>query len=301
MMAKDPAERFPDLDTAVHALGAPADKKAGDVVRTQMISLAKSGPQKKVRMSVPMSPIPVQKKKPAAPTAVEGRAAAKRPKPEPAKSSAGKWIGIAAVVLLLAGGGGYYYMNFMQPKPDTAPAPGPVAQGTPQTGTPTAPATDSTASPAETKTAAAPAVPVVDYDSIAAAIEARQRDRQRRDSIAAAAKARRTGTSPQSTKTAPSTQRTEEVAAQQQAAAPPPAPVVPQTGTVKLGTTTPAAFLYINGNNQGAISGIQTITVPAGGEVRLSIRAENCVPWDTSLYVGPGQQITIGRRFPKCP
>src|SRR5687767_13544662 len=109
MMAKDPADRFPDLDTAIHAFGAPPDKKAVDVVRTQMISLAKSGPQKKLRMSVPMSPIPATKKRTApAATAVEPNAApaakavGKRKAPsadvEETKSGggAGKFIGIAA-------------------------------------------------------------------------------------------------------------------------------------------------------------------------------------------------------------
>jgi eukaryotic-like serine/threonine-protein kinase len=68
MMAKDPAERFADCEAAAHALGHPPTKQSGDAVRTQMISLAKSGPQKKLRMSVPMSPIPVGKK-PSAPAA----------------------------------------------------------------------------------------------------------------------------------------------------------------------------------------------------------------------------------------
>src|SRR6185503_19160512 len=80
MMAKDPADRFPDLDTAIHAFGAPVSKKEGDALRTQMISLAKSGPQKKIRMSVPMSPIPVTKKAPPpAATVIEPRA---KPKSE---------------------------------------------------------------------------------------------------------------------------------------------------------------------------------------------------------------------------
>src|SRR5438105_1104659 len=86
MMAKDPADRFPDLDTAIHSFGAPVSKKEGDALRTQMISLAKSGPQKKVRMSVPMSPIPVTKKREVpSPTAIEPAVKApKRQRPEPA-------------------------------------------------------------------------------------------------------------------------------------------------------------------------------------------------------------------------
>jgi serine/threonine protein kinase len=96
MLAKEPGERFPDLDAAVAELGTP-HKKEGDVVRTQMISLAKNGPQKKVRMSVPMSPIPATKKSvsPAAPTVVER---AKKP-----KSSLG--LMAAAIALVVVGAG----------------------------------------------------------------------------------------------------------------------------------------------------------------------------------------------------
>jgi len=130
MMAKDPAERYPDCEAAAHALGTPPTKQSGDAVRTQMISLAKSGPQKKLRMSVPMSPIPVGKK-PAAPaaTAVEPAPRVARPKAKPAGAAAaapeksggaGKWIGIAAVLLGVAGGG--YYFGVMKPKLDAAAA-----------------------------------------------------------------------------------------------------------------------------------------------------------------------------------
>src|ERR1051325_5741132 len=109
MMAKDPAERYPDIDTAIHALGTPPSKAEGDKVRTQMISLAKSGPQKKLRLSQPMSPIPVTKKAPpAAATMAEPAPApkAKRPRPEPEekKSRAGLWAAI--IVLMIVGAGG---------------------------------------------------------------------------------------------------------------------------------------------------------------------------------------------------
>ncbi|HEX7939781.1 MAG TPA: protein kinase, partial [Gemmatimonadaceae bacterium] len=159
MLAKDPADRYADCEEAAKAFAAVhvEAKKSGDVVRTQMISLAKSGPQKKVRMSVPMSPIPVQKKPaPPAVTAIEPAAGAKaKPAAKAAKASAaaapteksgggaGKWIVLVAI-LLIAGGGGYYYMNFMKPQAQAKPtqvAQAPAASDAPQS----APVVDSAA------------------------------------------------------------------------------------------------------------------------------------------------------------
>src|SRR4051812_16639210 len=155
MMAKEASARFPDLDAAVAALGTPTTTQ-GEKARTQIISIAKSGPEKKVRMSVPQSPIPFQRKSPA-PTVIEpaargGAAAQKKPaSPRPAveekKSHAGA---IAAILLLLAGagGGGWYFMM----GPGAAPKPQPLASqsGAPTT-TPTVPApnTDSIRQAAE--------------------------------------------------------------------------------------------------------------------------------------------------------
>ncbi len=119
MLAKDPAERFPDLDAAVTELGTP-HKKEGDVVRTQMISLVKNGPQKKVRMSVPMSPIPATRK-PAddAATVVEKKT---RPRPVVSeKRSFPAWAAVLAVVVL--GGGGFLGWRAMQGDAPTVPAP----------------------------------------------------------------------------------------------------------------------------------------------------------------------------------
>jgi len=123
MLAKDPAERFPDLDAAAAELGMP-QKKEGDVVRTQMIVLAKNGPEKKVRMSVPMSPIPATRK-PATATMVEKgatRAAATRlERGAPAtRSRAPLWAAVAAVVVL---GGGFAGWRMMRSKPAAVAAP----------------------------------------------------------------------------------------------------------------------------------------------------------------------------------
>src|SRR4051812_29338375 len=114
MMAKDPTQRFADLDAFATELGSP-QKKEGDVVRTQMVSLAKNGPRKSVRMSVPISSVPLSNRPPVdtgAKTVIERRdsaAGAARPKgprpvPEAKKSNVALIAGIAAVLVLAIGG-----------------------------------------------------------------------------------------------------------------------------------------------------------------------------------------------------
>src|SRR5439155_24163057 len=105
MMAKEASARFPDLDAAVAALGS-ATPTQGEKARTQMISLAKAGPERKVRMSVPQSPIPAQRQA-AEPTVVEdpNRRASpatrkQPPKPEPVKARSGAFGAIAALLLI---------------------------------------------------------------------------------------------------------------------------------------------------------------------------------------------------------
>jgi serine/threonine-protein kinase len=122
MMAKDAAARFPDLDAAVASLGA-ATTTQGDRARTQMISLAKGGGERKVRMSVPQSPIPAQRqgaaaaatvvedrnRRPAPATPAKKPAAAKAP---PSKGKSHAMAVIAATLLIAAGGGGMWaYMT----------------------------------------------------------------------------------------------------------------------------------------------------------------------------------------------
>ncbi len=310
MMAKDPADRFPDLDTAIHAFGALPDKKQGDVVRTQMISLAKSGPQKKLRLSVPMSPIPATKKRAApAPTAIEPQASVGKKKGGSAasaeeKSGAGKWIGIAAVLVALAGGG-YYYMNFMKPQSAANTGTQLALSATPvpqQQSQAPAPAADSAA---PQQTAAPAAVP--NADSIAAAVEARllerQRQQQRQDSIRAARlaaqQARATKTAPGETKVAANTAPTQQAAAPVlQAPAPAPVEVV---GRVRIASRTPGAALYINGKLDGPVPTLRWVTIPAGLPVKIEVRADNCAAkFDTVLTLGAGEDKPIGYRLTGC-
>ena len=71
------------------------------------------------------------------------------------------------------------------------------------------------------------------------------------------------------------------------------------TGEVLLGTRGLAAVLYINGTANGVINRLDAWQAPAG-RVQLSIRADNCEPWDSTVVVDAGAQVRIGYRAPTC-
>ncbi len=109
MMAKDPTERFPTLEDAVLAIGA-ISPTVEIAVRTQIIELAKIGAAQQPKMSVPISPTPLQRPrgdtKPMskAPTAAAATAPAM---PIPVRTQGSKMpMVVGGVLLLLAGIGG---------------------------------------------------------------------------------------------------------------------------------------------------------------------------------------------------
>ena len=111
MLAKEPGQRFPDLDAAIAAIGAPEPTKVDDA-RARLISFARSAPAKAPRLSVPLSPMPASR--PSIPTTVVPQTLAeKHPQAAQAtvaslpamprkKRSALPWI--VALVVILAGG-----------------------------------------------------------------------------------------------------------------------------------------------------------------------------------------------------
>jgi serine/threonine protein kinase len=114
MLAKEPAARFPDLDAAVAAFGQPESKNV-DATRSQLTAIARSGEQKKLRLSVPMSPVPMTR--PSVKTALvdTGESTKKSASASSAATIAGDlapkksgrgaiWAAVAVVVLLAAGG-----------------------------------------------------------------------------------------------------------------------------------------------------------------------------------------------------
>ena len=294
MMAKKPEDRWPDLDTALHAWDTKQTKQEGDVVRTQMISLAKSGPQKKVRMSVPMSPIP-QGKKPAAPAATiaEPRPAVK-PKPKVAKpapadepqSGSRKWLWAAMLLVVVGGGAGAVWKlrpDLLGLQSSTVIAPNPVAPQGSVDSTSTvnaAPVVDSTAIRDSIRRVDSARTAAFRAESIKVADSLRlDRERQRR--LAAANRPK---------PAAPT-------ALERQAA---PAAVPTGTGTIRIASGTPNAALYINNKIEGLISSRRDVQIPAGVQVRLTIRAQGCLDWDSTVVIPANETTTIGRKFAKC-
>jgi hypothetical protein len=178
MLAKNPDERFPDLDAAAAAIGRPPESEM-EKLRGEMISLAK-GARRTVRMSVPVSPIPMTKKaeatvaaaaaaksrgatvpERAAPTVVEKRSpkpARPRPILEPTPRNIRLWGAVAGVVVVIGGFGAWKVMS--SPETVTQPAAGVVdqsAQNVAPSGTPADPSTQTPGS--ETTPAAATKTP----------------------------------------------------------------------------------------------------------------------------------------------
>lgn len=73
-----------------------------------------------------------------------------------------------------------------------------------------------------------------------------------------------------------------------------------QPAKVILGSRTPGAVLYVDDQPQGVIAGIRLVLVPPGRQVQLSIKADNCVPWDTTITTQAADSLRIGFRMPRC-
>jgi len=109
MLAKDPADRFPNLEEAVECIGR-VNLSFDDPVRTQLVDLAMKGGNRKILEGVktPRSPIPTRAKATARGGAT-GRVAAgedhaaTRAAAAPTRSRAPLWIALVAV--LVVGGG----------------------------------------------------------------------------------------------------------------------------------------------------------------------------------------------------
>jgi hypothetical protein len=59
-------------------------------------------------------------------------------------------------------------------------------------------------------------------------------------------------------------------------------------------------YLYFNDTLQAPVTALRLWLVHMGS-VRLSIREEGCTSWDSTVTIGAGDTVNIGRRFPTCP
>lgn len=69
---------------------------------------------------------------------------------------------------------------------------------------------------------------------------------------------------------------------------------------VVLGSRVAGAILFVDDQPQGILQGLRSITVPSGRTVALSLRAENCAPWDSTIVTQAADSVRIGWRNPRC-
>ena len=165
MLAKDPAQRFPNMESAVAAIGS-VTLEWGDPLRTQLVGLARQGDNVSLlkRISTPMSPIPRRTRSleqiQTAPSATDGsRTGASAGRPVARYAMVGGvavLLGVAAWLRPWAGGdadaGAQQDVPFAAESPPSDP---PAAPGTGTAATPAA--TPAPPSPAPPVTTAAPA------------------------------------------------------------------------------------------------------------------------------------------------
>jgi serine/threonine protein kinase len=312
MVEKEPEKRWPSLDDAVAAIGA-ATLAHDDPIRTQMVTLARSG--KRPRLSVPISPAPAGRAR------TRATGSARRGSPAPRRRK-GIWLGGIGVAAAIAVAVTALVLKSRAPSVGalksgpaagspsapaaTQPSPAPIESAAPAGAAGQAPAQRiqapspnaqrGRASAAVSRAAARPAPqsaepkPEVSAKQTAAPLPQVKVTDIRPDSVrAGGAVAPETPTAA----TAAPEARPAAVVAQ------PPTPAVPETGRVVFGTRADGVVYYVNGSPRGVLRGLVTLPFPAGAQVRLSIRAEGCAPWDSTVTITPGV-VRLGYRGPKC-
>ncbi|HEY8174924.1 MAG TPA: hypothetical protein VIF32_04480 [Gemmatimonadaceae bacterium] len=73
-----------------------------------------------------------------------------------------------------------------------------------------------------------------------------------------------------------------------------------QPAKVVLGSRIAGSVLYVDGQPQGIIQGLRLVLVPPGKTLQLSIKAENCASWDSTVTTQAADSIRIGFRNPRC-
>lgn len=73
-----------------------------------------------------------------------------------------------------------------------------------------------------------------------------------------------------------------------------------QPAKVVLGSRIAGSVLYVDGQPQGIIQGLRLVLVPPGKSVQLSIKAESCTAWDSTIVTQAADSIRIGFRNPRC-
>ncbi|MEX2178397.1 MAG: hypothetical protein WD801_06785 [Gemmatimonadaceae bacterium] len=73
-----------------------------------------------------------------------------------------------------------------------------------------------------------------------------------------------------------------------------------QPAKILLGARIAGAVLYVDDQPHGVIQGLRVVQVPAGRSIQLSVRAEGCASWDSTIVTLAADSIRIGFRNPRC-
>ena len=73
-----------------------------------------------------------------------------------------------------------------------------------------------------------------------------------------------------------------------------------QPAKVVLGSRIAGSVLYVDGQPQGVIQGLRVVLVPPGKTTQISVRAEGCVSWDSTVTTQAADSLRIGFRNPRC-
>ncbi len=284
MLEKNPEQRFAHLNEVVSALKAPT-LAHDDPVREQMIDLARSGAKLRERLSVPISPIPAVRpagRRPSqSPRAGTGEAAVPSVSQDAETLRQAKkpnWIrnaaaGVAVIVVAAVA-------VTQWPADKTA-------------------GTDLSQPAAAVETTPTP-LPALGLES--------------GTGVKPASEMETTTVAPTKTPPPPEPRPREPAARTRQVVTPPPAPVVldtpvtvpePQTpaqttGRIQLATRTPGAMLYLNGEPLQVMGTRPQVISLQVGRNQISLVAEGCTSWDTTITVVASTTQSIGRRELRC-
>jgi hypothetical protein len=75
---------------------------------------------------------------------------------------------------------------------------------------------------------------------------------------------------------------------------------IAQPAKIVIGSRVSGSVVYVDGQPQGVVQGLRAVQVPPGRPVQISIRAENCTPWDSTIVTQAADSIRVGFRSPRC-
>ena len=333
MLAKEPADRYANLADAVAALGglSPTDEA---MARASIVRLAKAMDAERPRISVPTSPTPAipprastaptvktpsASRRPSEPTtsgaansdataeaiaaAVARAMSAAQPVPVPPAPRKSSFFRILVLLLVVFGVGTVAKRmrdrDLLARSERAAAAAAAAAAATPVTTTTSPPGAAGTTpgAPGSTPAEPSPTFAAAAVDSSAAPSAGRgnaapETPRNAQDTGGAAPAGGRAANERQALR-----ERLESINDRREAAGQAPM----QAGLIRIGTTGPRYTVFVNGRPRQVINGrgLHDVPVPAGS-VTISLRAMNCVSWDTVVTVRNAQVQVIGERAPHC-